>query len=98
MDEGIGIGTGERGPATDYASGHRMTDFDSISRGLQEAIAMQADSHQLLTSDAISQRLSLQDWTRIRTFLSDLTDPEMYGFAVSEEVRRRALELQELFK
>jgi len=62
--------------------------FDTLRRGLQEAIAMQADS----------QRLSLQDWTRVRTFLSDLTDPEMYGFAVSEEVRRRALELQELFR
>jgi len=42
--------------------------------------------------------MTLQDWTRIRAFLSDLTDPEMYGFAVSEEVRRRALELQELFR
>ena len=59
---------------------------------------MQADSHQLSTSDASSQRLSLQEWTRVRTFLSDLTDPEMFGFAVSEEVRRRALELQELFR
>jgi len=42
--------------------------------------------------------MTLQNWTRIRSFLLDLTDPEMYGFAVSEEVRRRALELQELFK
>lgn len=45
-----------------------------------------------------AQRLPLQDWTRVRAFLFDLTDPEMYGFAVTDEVRRRALELLELFK
>ena len=46
----------------------------------------------------MNDRMTLQDWTRLRQFLNDLTDPEMYGFAVSEEVRRRALELQELFR
>ena len=44
------------------------------------------------------ERMTLQDWQRINNFLRDLTDPEMYGFAVTEEVRRRALELLELFK
>lgn len=45
----------------------------------------------------MNDRMTLQDWTRIREFLFDLTDPEVYGFAVSSEVRRRALELQSLF-
>jgi len=43
--------------------------------------------------------MSLQDWTRIRSFLTDLTDPEKYAFAIRDhDVVRRALELLELFK
>lgn len=49
-------------------------------------------------SESDLDRLTLQGWERLRKFLSDLTDPEMYGFAVTDEVRRRALELLELFK
>ena len=44
------------------------------------------------------QRLDLQIYMRVKGFLFDLTDPEMYGFAVTDEVRRRALELLALFK
>lgn len=46
---------------------------------------------------AESQRLSLQSYMRVQKFLFDLTDPEMYGLAISDEIRRRALELLELF-
>jgi hypothetical protein len=45
-----------------------------------------------------NDRMTLQDWQRLRKFLDDLTDPEMYGFAVTAEVRQRALELLALFK
>lgn len=46
----------------------------------------------------MNDRMTLQGWERLRMFLFDLTDPDMYGFAVTDEVRRRALELLELFK
>lgn len=42
--------------------------------------------------------MTLQSYMRLQKFLFDLTDPEMYGYAVTDEVRRRALELLELFK
>lgn len=45
-----------------------------------------------------NDRMTLQEWERVRNFLFDLTDPDMFGFAVTDEVRRRALELLELFK
>lgn len=47
----------------------------------------------------MSDRLSLQDWNRVRSFLLDLTDPEKYALALRDpEIVRRALELLELFK
>ena len=47
----------------------------------------------------MSDRLSLQDWNRVRSFLLDLTDPEKYAHALRDpEIVRRALELLELFK
>lgn len=44
-----------------------------------------------------NSRMTLQEWQRIRAFLFDLTDPEMFGFAVTSEVRNRAAELLWLF-
>lgn len=44
-------------------------------------------------TDETGQRVTLMHWLRLRGFLRDLNDPEVYGFAVSQEVRRRAREL-----
>lgn len=53
----------------------------------------------LRTGDPNLDRLSLQDWHRLRQFLHDLTDPDMYGYTVKDpEIRRRALELLAIFK
>ena len=48
-------------------------------------------------ADLDYSRLSLQEWTRVRSFLRDLCDPEGFGFSVTEEVTRRARELLALF-
>jgi hypothetical protein len=46
-----------------------------------------------------NDRMTWQDWLRIRAFLYDLTDPEKYAFAIRDhEVVRRAQELLQLFK
>ena len=49
-------------------------------------------------SESDIDRLTLQGWLRLRQFLLDLTDPEVYGFAVTDEVRRRARELLAMFE
>ena len=47
----------------------------------------------------MSDRMTLQDLQRVRSFLIDLTDPEKYAHALRDpEIMRRALELLELFK
>ena len=48
---------------------------------------------QELKGDPNLHEFTMQDCSRIRKFLHDLTDPEMFGFAVTDEVRRRALDL-----
>lgn len=50
------------------------------------------------TGDPNLDHLSLHDWNRMHEFLVKLTDPEGYGFAVSGEVRREALELLAIFR
>lgn len=44
------------------------------------------------------ERMTLQDWERLYRFMFDLTDPDMFAFAVTDEVRRRARELLLIFE
>jgi hypothetical protein len=45
-----------------------------------------------------NDRMTLQDWTRVHSFLSDLTNPDMYAFSLRDpDIVRRAGELLLLF-
>lgn len=41
--------------------------------------------------------MSKEQWDALHRFIFDLTDPDMFGFAVSAEVRAKALELLRYF-
>jgi hypothetical protein len=60
-----------------------------------------ATQSQALNGDSNLDQFTMQDCARIRQFLYDLTDPDMYGFTVKDpEIRRRALDLltMDIFK
>lgn len=69
-----------------------MKTYQSLDKKLEGDYSDDTDYLIRIILDEQDEKLQLAE--EMFSFLKDLTDPEMYGWAVSEEVRKKASELK----
>lgn len=69
-----------------------MKTYQSLDKKLEGDYSDDTDYLIRIVLDEQDEKLQLAE--EMFSFLNDLTDPEMYGWAVSEEVRKKASELK----
>ncbi len=69
-----------------------MKTYQSLDKKLEGDYSDDTDYLIRMVLDEQDEKLQLAE--EMLSFLKDLTDPEMYGWAVSEEVRKKASALK----